>query len=108
MTEINLTTDVPPSLRSGSLATLERLLAWAAMTAKALQADNKYKESNDPDFGNQFNVSVVPIETSGGEFRLVIRASLPLASDYLTAAGRAWMSVSEFDSTAIPANLKVD
>lgn len=108
MTAINTATQVPLALRSGAQATLERLLAWAAMTLAFMHAGRAYKETNDPDFGTVDVVSASINRTADGRVRLIVRASLLLNDSYASDAGKLWLSVQELGQVEIPAQFLVD
>lgn len=100
---LNQSTDIPPGINS-----LERLLAWAAVTCHDLNRGVFYKETDDSE-GSVPVATAGIVEAADGTDRLIIRFAIPMDTGWRSdSSQKLWMFADEVRDVVIPAAFKVD
>jgi hypothetical protein len=89
-----------------AFSTVEEIATWAIYT---LQQHNKRLKIVETELGAEFFANTGVFTTPSGEDRLLLRATMPLKSSWVTdAAPRIWKRVDSQSNVAIQAGYKTN
>ena len=100
MTALNVSTDIPSNIN-----TLEKLAVWVGLALERCNPTLKILEA--PETEPQRVAQAVLIRADDATHRTIIRASIPISSDYASnSTVKFWQNAVEISNVALPTAYK--
>lgn len=99
MTAINISTDIP-----SQIDTLEKLAAWSGLTLANINAGLTAIEGAG--YTERVSQAGVFYVQADNKYRILIRHSIEMSSDYLAGGSKLWTFAQALSNTAIPTTFK--